>query len=63
MSEPSLDPPEDPPECQADLPDGSPCDTPLKAQGAGWVCPSCGWEPPDPDHSLLEEDLDDPDVC
>ena len=57
LPEPPLDPPQPPPECQADLPDGDPCDTPMKAQGAGWVCPTCGWEPPEPDYSMLD-DLD-----
>jgi hypothetical protein len=44
----NLDPPEDPPECPAVMKDGSPCDVPLKWQGAGWVCPFCGWAPVEP---------------
>ena len=56
--EPPLDAPQPPGECPAEMPDGDPCDTPLKAQGGGWVCPSCGWMPAEPDYTL-----EDPDAC
>ena len=56
MPEPPLDPPQPPPECQADLPDGDPCDTPMKAQAAGWVCPSCGWMPDPVEGELYRDD-------
>ena len=45
-----LDPPQPPGECQE-------CDAPLLSPLDG--CPSCGWEPPEPDYTLLE----DPDAC
>jgi len=47
MSEPPLDPPEDQAE---ECPE---CDTPLN-KAPWWSCPSCGWEPTEPDYAMLE---------
>jgi len=44
--EPPLDPPADPPECPE-------CDGPLLSPLDG--CPWCGWEPIEPDYTLLED--------
>ena len=51
MPEPPLDPPDaEPGECQE-------CDAPLLSPMDG--CPWCGWEPIEPDYTLLE----DADAC
>jgi len=53
MQDFNLDPPEDPPECPAEMPDGNPCDASLEVQGDGWVCPTCGWMPEEPEGDMM----------